>query len=79
MVLTLNKRRPSKPIFFLQDHVRIAPHLYSLAIFICLGKMKFPAFPFPEFESVQTIKLASSKITFVVLFSTIRIYSSFVS
>ena len=41
--------------------------------------MKFPAFPFPEFESVQTIKLATSKITFVFLISTIHIYLSFVS
>ena len=41
--------------------------------------MKFPAFPFPEFESVQTIKLATPKITFVFLISTIHIYLSFVS
>ena len=57
-------------------------HTFTLShtyIFIYLGKMKFPAFPFPEFESVQTIKLATSKITFVFLISTIHIYLSFVS
>ena len=35
------------------------------------------AFPFPEFESVQTMKLVSSKITFVILFLTIHNYFLF--
>lgn len=53
-------------------------HLYFLVIHISIDEVYlFPAFPFPEFQSIQTIKFVSSRSTFTVLFLTIRTYFSF--